>query len=49
MKEFNFNLFSFVLLTTILDKGMQTFWRNEFLGEHYNFFVLAFDIYCVDQ
>lgn len=49
MKEFSSNTFSFVLLTTSLDKGVLTFWRNGVCGEYYNFFVLAFDIYYVNQ
>lgn len=49
MKEFDFNTFLFALPITILGKRMLTFWRNELLGKYYNFFVLAFDIYCVDQ
>lgn len=45
----NFNTFSFVPLTINLDKGVLTFWRNGLFGEYYHFFVLAFDICCVDQ
>lgn len=49
IKEFNLNTFSFVPLTINLDKGVLTFWRNRHFAEYYYFFVLAFDIYCVDQ
>lgn len=49
MKEFSSNTFSFVLLTTSLDKGVLTFWRNGLFDEYYNFFVLAFDIHYVNQ